>query len=166
MNGTMIGPKAVILVCGLLSALSPAVMASNSAIVTVKVTVIAPPPCTINDDRPIEVDFGDVMTTRVDGKNYRLPVNYTLSCTDSSSNAMKLQVEGVGASFDGTVLRTNKIGLGIALQRGDGKQSINSWMNFTYPNKPELWAIPVKQSGTTLAGGEFSSGATMKVAYQ
>ncbi len=134
--------------------------------VTVKVTVVAPPPCTINDDRPIEVEFGDVMTTRVDGSNYKMPVNYTLSCTEASSNAVKLQVQGNGASFDSTVLKTDKVGLGVQLLQGDSKLGVNNWLNFTYPNKPELWAVPVKQSGATLTGGEFTAGATMKVAYQ
>lgn len=134
--------------------------------VTVKVTVVAPPPCIINDDRPIVVEFGDVLTTRVDGSNYRLPVNYTLNCKDALSNAMKLQVQGVGAGFDGTVLQTNKAGLGIELQQGDAKLPVNSWLNFTYPSKPELWVVPVKQNGATLTGGEFTAGATMKVDYQ
>ncbi|WP_210504815.1 fimbrial protein [Pantoea ananatis] len=147
--------------CSLLSDEVMAVMTT----VTVKVTVVAPPPCVINDDRPVEVEFGDVMTTRVDGSNYRRPVNYTLSCT-STSNAMKLQVKGNGAAFDVTVLQTNKAGLGIKLLQGDSKLAINSWLNFTYPNKPELWAVPVKQAGATLTGGEFSAGATMAVDYQ
>ncbi|QXX97750.1 fimbrial protein [Serratia marcescens] len=150
----------------LLAAAPLMALASNMATVTVKVTVVKPPPCTINDDRPIEVDFGDVMTTRVDGNNYKMPVNYALSCPDAWSNAMKLQVNGNGASFDGTVLQTNKTGLGIELRQGDNKLAVNSWLNFTYPQKPELWAVPVKQSGTTLTGGEFTAGATMKVAYQ
>ncbi|WP_262504755.1 fimbrial protein [Serratia liquefaciens] len=140
--------------------------AANSTTITVKVIVVAPTSCTINDDQPIEVDFGDVMTTLVDGGNYRMPVNYTLLCKAGSPNAMKLQVRGNGASFDSTLLSTNKAGLGIALQRGDGKQAINSWMNFTYPDKPELWAVPVKQRGATLTGGEFSAGATMIATHQ
>lgn len=150
----------------LLTAAPLMALASNMATVIVKVTVVKPPPCTINDDRPIEVDFGDVMTTRVDGNNYKMPVNYTLSCSDASSNAMKLQVNGNGASFDGTVLRTDKTGLGVELRQGDNKLAVNSWLNFTYPQKPEIWAVPVKQNGTTLTGGEFTAGATMKVAYQ
>lgn len=150
----------------LLAAVPLMALSSNMATVTVKVTVVAPPPCTINDDRVIEVDFGDVMTTRVDGKNYKMPVNYTLSCSGSFPNAMKLQVEGYGALFDQTVVRTNKTGLGIELRQGDNKLAVNSWLNFTYPQKPELWAVPVKQSGATLTGGEFTAGATMKVAYQ
>ncbi|MDT3253738.1 fimbrial protein [Serratia sp. root2] len=150
---------------GMLVTLPMLVFAASST-VTVKVTVVAPPPCVINDDRPIEVEFGDVMTTRVDGSNYKMPVNYTLSCTGGTSNAMKLQVKGIGAAFDATVLQTNKAELGIELRQGDSKLAVNDWLNFTYPNKPELWAVPVKQSGATLTGGEFSAGATMEVAYQ
>ncbi|MEX2941266.1 fimbrial protein [Serratia fonticola] len=134
--------------------------------VIVRVTIVEPPPCTINDDRPIEVDFGDVMTTRVDGSNYLKPIEYTLNCTNLKNNAMKLQLKGVSASFDGKLLKTTKQGLGIGLLQGSSKMSINSWLNFTYPNKPELWAVPVQQGGVTLSGGEFTAGATMSVAYQ
>ncbi|HHQ6602073.1 TPA: fimbrial protein [Serratia fonticola] len=150
----------------LLSALPLLAWAGATATVTVKVTVVAPPPCVINDNRPIEVEFGDVMTTRVDGSNYKMPVNYTLSCTGAPSNTMKLQVKGTGAAFDATVLQTNKAELGIELRHGDSKLAVNDWLNFTYPNKLELWAVPVKQAGATLAGGEFSAGATMAVDYQ
>ncbi|MGF6191422.1 fimbrial protein [Serratia sp. 2723] len=150
----------------LLAALPLLAWAVPSATVTVKVTVVAPPPCVINDDRPIDVEFGDVMTTRVDGDNYKMVVNYTLSCPGAPSNAMKLQVKGTGAAFDATVLQTNKTGLGIELRQGDSKLAVNGWLNFTYPNKPELWAVPVKQRGATLTGGEFSAGATMAVDYQ
>lgn len=124
--------------------------ASNTATITIKVTVVAPPPCTVNDNKTITVEFGDVMTTRVDGNNYRMPVNYTLDCRSASANAMKLQVQGNGAAFDGTVLRSDKAGLGIKLLQGSNKLPINTALNFTYPNKPELWAVPVKQSGATL----------------
>ncbi|ERK07682.1 fimbrial protein [Serratia fonticola] len=161
MNGIVTLQRAL---AGVLTALPMLVFAATTT-VTVKVTVVAPPPCVINDDRPIEVEFGDVMTTRVDGDNYKMPVNYTLSCAGGTSNVMKLQVKGNGATFDATVLQTNKTGLGIELRRGGNKQAVNRWLYFSYPNKPELWAIPVKQLGTTLTGGVFSAGATMAVDY-
>ncbi|BEO62833.1 exotoxin [Serratia marcescens] len=140
--------------------------AQAATTVTVKVTVVAPPSCVVNGDRPIEVEFGEVMTTRLDGKNYQTPVSYTLSCSGQSKNVMKLQIQGTGAAFDTTLLQTNKTGLGVQLQQGGSKLAINSWLNFTYPDAPELWAVPVKQSGVSLSGGEFTAGATMKVAYQ
>ncbi|CAI2019365.1 putative minor fimbrial subunit StfE [Serratia fonticola] len=149
-------------------AVMPLMLSAATSTVTIKVTVSAPPPCVINDDRPIEVEFGEVMTTRVDGNNYRRNVNYTLKCTNASSNAMKLQVNGTGAGFDSQVLQTNKAGLGIALLQDERRLPINTgWINFTYPNQPVLVAVPVKQSNVKLDGGEFfSAGATMKVAYQ
>lgn len=153
------------MLAGMLAAVPVLACAAPSATVTVKVTVVAPPPCVINNNRPIEVEFGDVMTIRVDGSNYRVPVNYTLDCTGALSNAMKLQVQGSGATFDATVLQTTTPGLGIELRQGDSKLNVNSWLNFTYPNKPELWAVPVKDNSVTLTGGEFSAGATMKLDY-
>lgn len=164
MKGIMRYRRAAFLLCGMLGVLPQ--IAGAFTTVTVKVTVVAPPPCVINDNRAIEVDFGDVITTRVDGAHYRMPVNYTLSCSGETANAMKLQVQGNGAPFDGTVLQTNKEGLGIELQQGSSRLPVNSWLNFSYPDKPELWAIPVKQAGATLTGGEFTAGATMRVDYQ
>lgn len=133
--------------------------------IVMTVTIVAPP-CVINDNQAITVEFGDVMTTRVDGSNYRMPVNYTLDCKDAPTTAMKLQVQGTGASFDGTLLQTSNAALGIQLQNGASPLPVNSWLNFTYPNKPPLWAVPVQQSGAALTGGEFTAVATMKVDYQ
>ncbi|MBH3259857.1 fimbrial protein [Serratia marcescens] len=141
-------------------------MAAAVTTVTVKVTVVAPPPCIINNDQPITVEFGEVMTTRVDGNNYKMPVNYTLECTGGSSNALALTITGNAMSSDGTALQTNKTGLGVRLLEGSTPYTINSPIKFTYPSKPELYAVPVQQSGTTLTGGEFSAVATMNVAYQ
>ncbi|OKB68843.1 exotoxin [Serratia marcescens] len=150
----------------MLCATSSMMAGAVSTTVTVKVTVVAPPPCVINNDRVIDVEFGEVMTTRIDGNNYRVPVNYTLSCVGASSNLMKMKLEGYGAGFNSTLLATSIAGLGIQLQQGDQKLAPNTWLNFTYPNKPELWAVPVKQSGVALSGGEFYSGAVIQVAYQ
>lgn len=133
--------------------------------VTVNVTVILPP-CVINDDHPIEVEFGEVMTTRVDGVNYRMPIDYTLDCGDASTNSLKLQVQGNSASFDSSVLQTSVEGLGIRIQNGTTTLPMNEGLNFVYPEKPVLWVVPVKKVGTTLPAGEFTAVSTMKVDYQ
>ena len=143
----------------------PQVKATST--ITVKLTIVAPPPCVINHNSPIEVDFGnDVLTTRVDGSYKKMPLSYTVECTGAPSNAMKLQVLGNGADFDTDVLRTNQNGLGVALLRNGKVQPINRWLNFTYPNLPQFEVVPVKQAGVSLSGGAFSAGATMKVDYQ
>ena len=144
--------------------------AAVQAVTTIKVTVtiVAPPPCVINGDSLIEVDFGnEVMTTRIDGESYKKQaINYTVECKDAPSNAMKLQIQGNGAGFNSDVLQTSKGDLGIKLLRNGNSLPLNEWINFTYPTLPRLEAVLIKKAGATLAGGAFSAGATMKVEYQ
>ncbi|TDB55729.1 fimbrial protein [Photorhabdus luminescens] len=128
--------------------------------------VIAPPPCVINNGNTIDVDFGDVMITRIDGVNYMQPVKYTVKCEKMPANAMKMMISGNTASFDRTVLQTNHSGLGIAVIHNGRKLLVNDWMKFSYPNFPELHAVPVKDMATALKGGDFGAGATMMVEYQ
>jgi type 1 fimbria pilin len=157
----LIGLRSLVALSFALSFMAKAVLTT----ITVKVSVVAPA-CVINDNKAIEVEFGDVMTTRVDGSNYRMPVNYTLDCGAESNNAMKLQVQGNGAGFNSEVLQTTVPDLGIRLQNGTTTLPINTWVNFTYPTKPELWAVPVKAAGATLSAGEFTAASTMRVDYQ
>lgn len=166
MNGTMRYRKATCLLFGLLVTLPEMAVGGRAVELTVKVTVVAPPPCIINDNKNIAVEFGDVVTSQVDGRNYLREVNYTMSCSVNASNALKLQVTGIGATFDDTVLWTTRNGLGVKLLQGSTKLPINTWLNFTYPTPPVLSAVLVKQPGATLTGGEFGAGAIMKVDYQ
>lgn len=134
--------------------------------ISVRVTVIEPPSCTINDDNVIEVDFGEVMTTRVDGDAYRRAINYYVRCSGLTSNALTLQFQGAGTAFDGGALQTNVSDLGIALYRDRERLPLNQALNFTYPDVPVLYAAPVKRPGATLSGGKFTAGATLRVDYQ
>lgn len=152
---------------GALAVVLANVSAQAASTVTVSVTVLAPLPCTLNGSKPIEVNFGDeVMTTRIDGSSYRQPVDYGLSCNGPAKNAMRLQIAGGAAGFDGQLLKTSVNGLGIALLRDGVRMPLNSWQNFTYPNVPKLEAVPVKQSGVALPTGEFTASATLRADYQ
>jgi type 1 fimbria pilin len=158
-------------VCGVLctavSALYALGAVAATSTVMITVTVIAPPACTINGDQVIDVDFGsELLTTRIDGSNYLRTVDYSLECKDNTSNAMKLQIQGTPTAFDGSALQTNMADLGIALKANGTALTINDWVNFTYPDKPVLQAVPVKLAGSTLSGGDFSAGATLMVDYQ
>ncbi|WP_257017577.1 fimbrial protein [Serratia fonticola] len=135
--------------------------------VNIRGTVILPPPCTINNNQTIWVDFGDeVMTTRIDGVNYKQTIAYSLSCDIQKSNDLKMRIQGGTAGFGTGLLGTNKGDLGIALYYGTQRLNINTWFNYTYPNQPVLYAVPVKRSGATLTGGEFTASATLLIDYQ
>jgi type 1 fimbria pilin len=154
------GLAGLILVLGI----SAAVAATSN--LTISGNILLPPPCVINGDQVITVDFtNEVMTTRVDGINYRQPVPYTLECSASSTNALTMQIQGMDAGFAGA-LQTSKGDLGIALSSDGQAIPVNSWLNFTLPNQPKLFATLVKRPGTTLTAGYFTSGATMVVDYQ
>ncbi|WP_368927384.1 fimbrial protein [Serratia marcescens] len=142
-------------------------LAQAASTVTVKVTVMAPLPCEINGNKPIEVDFGDeVLTTRIDGNNYRTPVVYTVTCSKPEKNGMRLMIAGTGAGFDGKLLQTSVAGMGIAFLKDDARIALNSWQHFTYPALPKLEAAPVKQANVALPTGEFTASATLRVDYQ
>ncbi|EMC2334319.1 fimbrial protein, partial [Klebsiella pneumoniae] len=101
----------VFALCNILSGLSTQATGVPNSAFLVKVNIVSPP-CIINNNEDIIVSFGEMMATRVDGNHYRVPVNYTLDCKNTSSRAMKLQMQGSSTSFDGTLLGTDNPALG------------------------------------------------------
>lgn len=132
-----------------------------------KGSLIEQPPCVINDGKLITVDFGnEVMTTRIDGKNYTETVDFSLDCSAAVGNApLKLRVAGAKAGFaealDGLVP-----GLGIALFLDGQPLKPNEWQTFASTVKPEIKAVPVKDSAVTLDGGSFRVLASLEMEYQ
>lgn len=132
-----------------------------------KGTLIEQPPCIINDGELITVDFGnEVMTSRIDGKNYTETVSFSLDCSAAVGNApLKLRVAGTKAGFaealDGLVP-----GLGIALTLDGQSLKPNVWKTFSSTVKPLITAVPVKDAEVTLDGGSFRVLASLEMEYQ
>ncbi|VEA61597.1 putative minor fimbrial subunit StfF [Serratia plymuthica] len=136
-------------------------------IINISGAIMAPLPCVINDNQIIEVNFGnDLVTIRVDGINYIKNLDYTLTCKNNTSNAIKIKFQGNATAFNNSALQTEQADLGIELRANGQLMPINNWLNFTYPNKPLLQAVPVKRGGGVLKAGYFSAGATLMVDYQ
>lgn len=158
------GPWAVV-IGALLWAVSQGVQAETSLVV--RAVIIAPPPCVINSGSTLDVPFGnDLLTSRIDGINYRREVPYTVTCDAPYSNALTLELKGTGAAFDSRVLVTRKPDLGVKLFVNGADWPLNTMVNFTYPNFPVVQAVPVKRPGSTLTGGAFDATATLVVDYQ
>ena len=150
---------------GLVWAVSQGVQADTN--LTLRATIIAPAPCVINSGSTLDVPFGnDLLTSRVDGVNYRRDVPYTVICDAPFSNALTLELKGAGAAFDSRVLVTRKPDLGIKLFVNGADWPLNTAVNFTYPNFPVVQAVPVKRAGSELTGGSFDATATLVVDYQ
>ncbi|MBG2875727.1 fimbrial protein [Proteus alimentorum] len=128
--------------------------------------VIAPPPCVINGGKTIEVDFGEVMSTRIDGVNYKKPITYSAECRKMPTNTMKVSISGNGTGFDSNALTTNITGLGVRILYQNKLLRLGQEVNFTYPNFPQFEAIPVRDYSASLTGGDFYATATLRVEYQ
>lgn len=156
--------RGALLACAsLLMALSSQGMAAVS--VSIRGVIIAPPSCIINSGSTLNVPFGnDMMTTRVDGTNYRRGVPYTVSCTGHTSNDMTLKLQGTATVFDAKALSTSNADLGVKLYINGAAWNLNTPTNFTYPTLPAIEAVPVKRPASTLRAGAFSASATLVVA--
>ncbi|TQI79104.1 type 1 fimbria pilin [Serratia fonticola] len=138
------------------------------ATVTFRGTLVEQPPCEVtgNNGAIIDVDFGDVMTTRIDGENYKKNIDFTLDCAQAVNNALKLRITGPAASFDTSALAGGKTGLGIALLQGTQRLRPGTWLNFSPASVPVLAAVPISDSNVTLDGGAFRVVASLVVDYQ
>jgi type 1 fimbria pilin len=160
-----VGSRAILIGGSLLWAISQGAQAETG--LTIRAIIIAPPPCVINSGSTLNVPFGnDLLTSRVDGINYRRNVPYTVTCDAPFSNAMTLELKGTGASFDGRVLSTRNPDLGVKLFVNGADWPLNAAVNFTYPNFPVVQAVPVKRAGSNLRGGAFDAAATLVIEYQ
>jgi len=128
---------------------------------------VVTPPCIINSGQTIVVDFGDsIVTSKIDGVKYIKTLSYSLVCDGRPSDSMKMKVLGEPTSFDGKLLKTSSHNLGIRMIMDERPFPLNEWVNFYYTKQPILQAVPVKNNGGEIAGGIFTAGATLLVAYQ
>ena len=159
------GSGAIFIGVGLMWAVSQGAQAATN--LTIRAVVVAPPPCVINGGSTLNVPFGNnLLTSRVDGVNYRRDVPYTVTCGAPLSNALTLELKGTAASFDRNVLLTRKADLGVKLFVNGADWPMNTPVRFTHPNFPAVQAVPVKRAGSTLTGGAFDAAATLVVEYQ
>lgn len=130
--------------------------------------LVAPPPCIINGNNAISVDFGEnILIGRIDGVNYEQPINYTMDCSGAASTEQMLMMAGDPFPSNPIFLATSKPGLGIKIKVNNYPGwPLNTFINFTDPARPTLKAVLVRDSNVTLTGGAFTATATLVVNYQ
>ncbi len=131
-------------------------------------TLIEPPPCTINDDGIIDVNFGDrVGINKVDGVNYRQNIGYRIRCEPGVGKwDMLLSLTGTPATFDEAAVQTDRRYLGIRIYQNAQPFKVGSALPVDPAKPPVLEAVPVGKSGETLTEGAFEATATLRAEYQ
>ncbi|MBB4820630.1 type 1 fimbria pilin [Pseudomonas alcaligenes] len=124
--------------------------------------LVGPPACSFNEGTVLEVDFGEMVTSKIDGKNYKKEVDYALTCSNASKVSLRFCCGAAG--FEGAIY-VGVPDFGLKAYADDKALNIGDSYSFTYPNNPKLSFIPVKKQGATLKGGGFSAGTTLQIAF-
>ncbi|EKM0376768.1 fimbrial protein [Cronobacter turicensis] len=131
-------------------------------------TLIAPP-CTISEGKTIEVAFGnDLGVNRIDGNNYKQPVNYTVNCEAGyTANNLAIVIDTTApASFDNSAISTNKTGLGIRILVEGVPVTFAQRVAIANPSSPpKIEAVPVQDQAITLTEGAFEATMTLRTDY-
>lgn len=145
------------------------------------------PPCEVNDNHRIVVDFEKIALQKVNGSAYQRSVTVPVKCTYYAGTPYVIvsgtQLEGA----PNNVLRTNSSGgnasrLGVALYQGNGVETKlvlgNGSSGRGYPitngltnmgaasSVFTLTAVPYKHGSGELEAGFFSATASMGILYQ
>lgn len=130
-------------------------------------TLIAPPPCEVNEGNIIDVPFGNVGINKVDGSNYLTTLDYTVSCESSTGSwVMYLTLTGDMAAYDAAAVNTTVSGLGVKVFLGGLPFTLDEPVPVNPSALPVLTAVPIKDPAVTLTEGDFMGTATLKAEYQ
>lgn len=131
-------------------------------------TLVAPP-CTISSGQTIEVAFGnDLGVTKIDGNNYKQPVNYTLDCEAGyTAGGLAIVVDTTApAAFDSSAVKTDKTGLGIRILVSGQPATFAQRVAVNDPTSPPtIQAVPVQDPAITLTAGAFEATLTLRADY-
>lgn len=153
--------------------MSPVLLVNNASAETVRsqvavnvsVTVTEAASCQLNDNRAIEIAFGDMPINRIDGHDYqKRSLGYGLSC--NKPIPLRLEITGSAASDNGQQLKTSIAGLNMKFFANGNSLSLNSSLKFNYPFNPELEVVPIISPGGVSRSGMFSTTAIIKISYE
>lgn len=137
------------------------------------------PPCQVNDDRVIEVDFGDISAVSLSDANNHRKVTVPLTCNYTQGDAY-VKITGTRLGGNTNVLATNLKNFGIALYQGDGvttKLILGDGQNngqnaIGFPitqglagNTFTFTAVPFQDGNSGLTAGAFNASANMSISY-
>jgi len=140
---------------------------SDSVSFDVKVTVVAKT-CIVNDNNPINVEFNEMVISKINDGIYEQNIPYTLDCDEpAAGQGLRLQFLGTSASFNTNLLQTSERDLGLQFKKDGAAFNLNSWQPFSYTNTlPVLSVLAVASTSGGIDDGDFTATATFNVEYQ
>ena len=135
-------------------------MAASSITVSVSGTLHAPTTCSLSN--PGVIDFGDVLTDRIDGNEYEQEVPVNLTCANRNPlQSVNVQINVPGAS-NNLIPVSGVKGFDLALKRAGNNQNLNTPFILPTDGPLALTLTPVKNNDTFTLGA-FTATATIVV---
>lgn len=116
--------------------------------------------CRINNDAPVDIQFGNVGINKIDGVLYTQSVPLKITCDEAYSGNLSFTITGTMASFDRSAIQSDIAGLGIRIMQDGKPVTIGQSFSISATSPPALTAVPVAQTGSTLNEGLFHATAT------
>lgn len=130
-------------------------------------TLLARPTCTVSDKGArIDVRFGNLAISRIDGEHYRKSIPYQINCPGAdtgSSWRMSLTLKGNPAVFEPKALRSSVADLGIRVLLGGAEliPNVPRYIQIIPSAVPLLEAVPVKLTDSDLPSIDFTASALL-----
>ncbi|TDN49464.1 minor pilin subunit PapF [Buttiauxella sp. JUb87] len=145
------------------------------------------PPCVVNNGTPVNIDFGTIDATTVNGTTHSKTHAVPVTCTYYSTNVAKVKVTGNAMSTtlgtDNVLVTTgpNAGHLGVALYQGpavDASKPLllngngagfditdTGWTGNASSSQFIFTLVPYKEGVAQLLGGTFTATATLGITY-
>jgi type 1 fimbria pilin len=126
-------------------------------------------PCTVSDDKIMNIPFGNIGVKKIDGINFSQQIPYTVDCHGVADDTpLNVKIVGTAVYFDGSAVKTSVDGLGIQIQANNEPMALNQSLKTTLGaiSSLVLTAIPVKDPDTELTAQSFIATATLAVEYE
>lgn len=146
-------------------------------------TLIEQGPCIIKEeDKQLEIDFGDLQIDDVDGVNYQQNFFMMLRCEAPSGThigkMLMVRHLGAAASFDTAAVQSNITDFAIhtdyITNQGDGPFTLGKAFEVAVIDNSSsiaeyaliIRSTPIKRPGADVQPGEFSAISTLQLEYQ
>ncbi|ENM1950459.1 fimbrial protein [Citrobacter braakii] len=161
--------KLVCFVFGVVSFSVLAISEQKGDSVDVKFTGLlqAMTPCSIDNDRTIEIIFGNVGINKVESGQYNREIDYDLDCGNvGDSNTILMTLNATPIPSDGSIVDSGRKGLWIQFYKDGVPLILNEEFRLAnVTQKPKLSVSLIPNPGEVLEEGEFSVAVTLIAEY-
>ena len=132
-----------------------------STTIEVSGIIVDPPPCVINNDKPVDVEFDVLLIDKVNGDRYSQPIPVEISCPDTFKGEIKLAIGGTASDFNINALATNRKDFALLVVLNEQPMTINQFYDVNWRQHVALKAVPLINPHGNAEAGEFSASATL-----